>query len=137
MSDTPKTNLSLSLDEMTDFADKVRDRFSEEVDGDGEYKPVKQGVKAGLREGETRVTCVFGEDENQVLHDWARLTRRTFREVCVAMVQSYIDGTISGALARTGTKLIATNGRDVPKAYIHFYNDGDGDDDMFAACFKE
>jgi len=134
-SNTPKINLSLSLDEMTDFADKVRDMFGEEVDGDGEHKPAKQGVKAGLREGETRITCVFGEDENQVLHDWAKLTRRTFREVCIAMVRLYINSTISSAIAKTGVKLNVTSGRNVPKQYSNLYNDEDSD--VFAKCFEE
>ena len=104
MIDTPKINLSLSLDEMTDFADKVRDMFGEEVDGDGEYKPAKHGVKAGLREGETRVTCVFREDENRVLHDWAKTTGRTFREVCLAMCGTYIETVIKRA-AEDGVRL--------------------------------
>lgn len=57
-------------------------------------------VKSGLREGETRVTCVFGEDENQVLHDWANTTGRTFREVCIHMVDHYINDVIRKAVKK-------------------------------------
>lgn len=54
-------------------------------------------VTTGLREGETRVTCVFGEAESQVLHDWANTTGRTFREVCIHMVGRYIADVIRPA----------------------------------------
>ena len=120
MSDTPKINLSLSLDEMTDFADKVRDMFGEEVDGDGEYKPAKHGVKAGLREGETRVTCVFKEDETRVLHDWAKTTGRTFREVCLAMCGTYIETVIKRA-AEDGVRLNLSDNEMPPSNFTYLY----------------
>ncbi len=59
-------------------------------------------VKTGLREGETRVTCIFTDEQNQVLHDWAKTTGHTFREVCLAMADNYIESTIRLATKKKG-----------------------------------
>ncbi|MBR3226370.1 MAG: hypothetical protein IKF78_13705 [Atopobiaceae bacterium] len=59
-------------------------------------------VDTGLREGETRVTLVFGKDENQVLHDWADTTGRTLHEIAVHMVGHYIEDVIRPAAKEKG-----------------------------------
>lgn len=83
------------------------------------YKPATSGVKAGLREGETRITCIFREDQSQVLHDWAKTTGRTFREVCIAMADAYIENTIRPATS--GNRKLNNTGT-VPEAYADMYD---------------
>lgn len=85
-----------------------------------EYKPAKSGVKAGLREGETRITCIYREDQSQVLHDWAKTTGRTFREVCLAMADAYIEEVIRPATSGD-RKLKAKD--EPPKEYADMYQD--------------
>ena len=85
------------------------------------YKPATKGVKAGLKQGETRITCVFREDQSQVLHDWAKTTGRTFREVCLAMAERYIDEVIRKA---AGEGLTLKHGaKEPPEAYADLYGD--------------
>lgn len=84
-----------------------------------EYRPAKRGVNAGLRQGETRITCIYRQDQSQVLHDWAKTTGRTFREVCLAMADKYIEEVIRPATSGD-RKLINTG--DVPEAYADMYD---------------
>ena len=85
-----------------------------------EYQPPKSGVKAGLREGETRITCIMREDQSQVLHDWAKTTGRTFREVCLAMADHYIEDVIRPATS--GDRKLKTKDKQ-PEAYTDLYAD--------------
>lgn len=82
------------------------------------YRPAKSGVKAGLREGETRITCIYREDQSQVLHDWAKTTGRTFREVCLAMADRYIEEVIRPATS--GERKLKRTG-EPPEAYADLY----------------
>lgn len=84
-----------------------------------EYRPAKKGVNAGLRKGETRITCIYRQDQSQVLHDWAKTTGRTFREVCIAMADRYIDEVIRPATS--GDRKLNNTG-DVPEAYADLYD---------------
>lgn len=81
----------------------------------------RKGVKAGLKKNETRVTCIFTDDMNKVLHDWAKTTGRTFREVTLAMADRYIDEVIRKAAA-DGLKLNAPSG-ETPEDYKDLYQD--------------
>ena len=83
------------------------------------YRPAKRGVNAGLRQGETRITCIYRQDQSQVLHDWAKTTGRTFRQVCLAMADRYIEEVIRPATSGDH-KLINTG--DVPEAYADMYD---------------
>ena len=83
-----------------------------------EYQPAKKGVKAGLRPGETRITCIYRDDQSQVLHDWAKTTGRTFREVCLAMADRYIEEVIRPA---TSGKKKLKRTSEPPEAYIDLY----------------
>lgn len=85
-----------------------------------EYKPAKKGVNAGLREGETRITCIYRQDQSRVLHDWAKTTGRTFREVCLAMADRYIEEVIRPATS--GDHKLKTTG-EPPEAYADLYAD--------------
>lgn len=89
-------------------------------------KAKRHGVKAGLKQGETRVTCIFTDDMNKVLHDWAKTTGRTFREVTMAMGERYIDEVIRQAAA-DGLKLNASRGV-VPEEYAELYTDEEAPD---------
>lgn len=92
----------------------------------------KTGVKAGLRVGESRVTCVLSDDQNQILHDWAKTTGRTFREVTMAMADRYIEEVIAAA-AKDGVKL-ERGEKEPPEAYANLYKD-DASEDKFARYF--
>ena len=89
-------------------------------DDDVSYVPEKKGVKAGLRQGETRITCIFRDDQNQVIHDWARTTGRSFREVTIAMADYYIDNVVRRA-AKDGKCLISREA-ELPEAYADLYD---------------
>lgn len=95
------------------------------------YKPPKKGVRTGLKQGETRVTCIFTEEQNQVLHDWCKTTGRTFREVCLAMATHYIDTVIREA-ANEGLHL-RRGAKEPPEAYADLYGDMP---DLWAKFFK-
>ena len=84
-----------------------------------EYKPDRRGVKAGLRQGETRITCIYREDQSQVLHDWAKTTGRTFREVCLAMADRYIEEVIKPATS--GDRKLRKGKAEPPEAYADLY----------------
>ena len=84
-----------------------------------EYRPDKRGVKAGLREGETRITCIYREDQSQVLHDWAKTTGRTFREVCLAMAGRYIEEVVRPATS--GDRKLKVGKVEPPEAYADLY----------------
>lgn len=90
----------------------------------------KRGVKAGLKDGETRVTCVLTDDQNQILHDWAKQNNRTFREVTMAMAERYIAEVIQ-PFAESGRKLRAQAGKVPPATYADYYED-DTTADMLA-----
>lgn len=82
------------------------------------YKPATKGVKAGLKPGETRITCIYRDEQGQVLHDWAKTTGRTFREVCLAMADHYIEEVIRPATS--GDRKLKAKG-DVPEEYADLY----------------
>lgn len=92
----------------------------------------KTGVKAGLREGESRVTCVLTDEQNQLLHDWAKTTGRTFREVTMSMAYKYIDEVIAMAVD-DGMKL-ERGEKEPPERYADWYKD-DASEDKFARYF--
>ena len=92
----------------------------------------KKGVKAGLREGESRVTCVLSDAQNQVLHDWAKTTGRTFREVTISMADKYIADVIAAA-AKDGVKL-ERGENEPPEQYADLYK-ADAAEDKFARYF--
>lgn len=92
----------------------------------------KTGVKAGLREGESRVTCVLSDAQNAVLHDWAKTTGRTFREVTMSMADRYIEEVIAAA-AKDGVKL-ERGEKEPPEAYADLYK-ADAEEDKFARYF--
>jgi len=81
----------------------------------------RHGVKAGLKQDEIRVTCIFTDDMNKVLHDWAKTTGRTFKEVTMVMCERYIDEVIRQA-ASDGLKLNAADGQ-IPADYADLYKD--------------
>lgn len=91
----------------------------------------KKGVKAGLKDGETRVTCVLTDDQSQVLHDWAKTNNRTFREITLAMANRYIAEVIK-PYAEQGHRLRRQAGVEPPATYTDFYEDA-GTDDMLDA----
>lgn len=93
----------------------------------------KTGVKAGLREGESRVTCVMHDDQNELLHDWAKMTGRTFREVTIAMADLYIEQVI-GKFAEDGGKVKRNPDKEPPARYADLYAD-DATEDKFAKYF--
>lgn len=93
----------------------------------------KKGVKVGLRLGETRVTCVLSDAQNQVLHDWAKTTGRTFREVTMAMADKYIGEVIGGAFAASGGKL-KRGEKEPPEEFAQLY-ETEADEDEFAEFF--
>lgn len=97
-----------------------------------DYKPPKSGVKAGLREGETRITCIFTDEQSQLLHDWAKTTGRTFREVCLAMADRYIDEVIFMA-TDDGVRL-KRGDKEPPERYVSIYEAEDAED-KFARYF--
>ena len=96
-------------------------------------KRAKRGVRAGLREGEVRVTCIFTEEQNAVLHDWARTTGRTFREVTMAMADLYINTTVKGYVDGGG-KLKLGKDQQPTNGYESFYDDT-SQEDPFAKYF--
>lgn len=97
----------------------------------------KRGVKAGLKDGETRVTCVLTEDQSKVLHDFAKTNGRTFREVTMAMADRYIAEVIK-PYAEAGHRLRRQPGVEPPETYVDFYEDTDTDDvvDMFDSFMR-
>ena len=98
-----------------------------------ESKRAKRGVRAGLRSGETRVTCIFTDEQNRILHDWARTTGRTFREVTMAIADLYINATVKGYVDGGG-KLKRDPDSEPPAGYEHFYEEEAGED-PFAKYF--
>ena len=84
------------------------------------YRPATKGVKAGLKQGETRTTCIFRDEQSRVLHDWAKTTGRTFREVCLSMAHLYIEQVVRPATSGD-RKLINTG--DIPEAYAEMYDE--------------
>ena len=96
-------------------------------------KRAKRGVRAGLREGEVRVTCIFTDAQNRLLHDWAKTTGRTFREVAMAMADLYVSQTIKGYVDGGG-KLKRSAGSEPPTGYESFYEEETGED-PFAKYF--
>jgi len=93
----------------------------------------KTGVKAGLRVGESRVTCVMADDQNELLHDWAHMTGRTFREVTMAMADLYIEQVI-GKFAEDGGKVKRNPDKEPPERFAHLYED-EAAADEFAKYF--
>lgn len=93
----------------------------------------KSGAKAGLREGESRVTCVMADDQSELLHDWARMTGRTFREVTMAMADLYIEQVI-GKYVSDGGKVERNKDKEPPEKYADMYEDGAAED-KFARYF--
>ena len=96
------------------------------------YKPATRGAKTGLKQGETRVTCILREDQSQVLHDWARTTGRTFREITLAMAERYIEEVIREA-ASVGLN-VRQGAKEPPEAYADLYGDAP---DQWAKFFTE
>lgn len=94
---------------------------------DAKKPRAKRGVKAGLKDGETRVTCVLTDDQSQVLHDWAKTNNRTFREITMAMADRYIAEVIK-PYADEGHKLRRQAGVEPPASYADFYEGGAADD---------
>lgn len=93
------------------------------------------GVRKGLRDGELRVTCILGEQQNEVLHDWAKLSGRTFREVCISMADHYIADVI-GQFVKDGNKLrTRKEGAEPPSDYVDLYEESKPSDDKFAQYF--
>lgn len=88
--------------------------------GEPAYKPAKRGNNAGLRQGETRITCIFRKDQSQVLHDWAKTTGHTFREVCLSMAERYIDEVIQPAVQ--GDRKLKRGKVEPPEVYADLYN---------------
>ena len=83
------------------------------------YRPATKGVKAGLKAGESRITCIFRDEQSKVLHDWAKTTGRTFREVCLAMADHYIENVIRPATS--GERKLKAKG-DAPETYADMYD---------------
>lgn len=93
----------------------------------------RKGVKAGLRDGESRITCVLKDEQSQVLHDWAKTTGRTFREITLAMADRYIAEVIE-QYGRDGGKL-KRQGVEPPATYAHLYAEDETEEDEFARYF--
>lgn len=93
----------------------------------------KTGVKAGLRDGESRVTCVMRDDQSELLHDWAKMTGRTFREITIAMADLYIDQVI-GKFVEDGGKIRSREGGTPPASYSDMYDESASVDE-FAKYF--
>ena len=129
MSYTPTLNINHSLEDPLQFVNDAKGSFEDVGDDDG-YIPAKNGVRANLREGELRVTCVIREDQSKVLHDWGKTAGRTFREVCISMAEHYITNVISVAAAKH--KLNCTDGNP-PEDYAYLY--GEQPDDCWAEWF--
>lgn len=70
----------------------------ETVDGAG------GSSRTGLRDGEIRVTCIFTDEQNALLHDWAHTAGKDWREVTLAMADRYIKDVIE-KYAEEGGKL--------------------------------
>ncbi len=81
------------------------------------------GARSGLRDGETRVTIVLSDDLNAVLHDWARASGRTWREVCMVMAMRYVTDVV-GAWVKDGHRLRRKDGEPIPEAFADYYDDG-------------
>lgn len=81
-----------------------------------------RGVKAGLNPDESRVTCILKDEQNQILHDWARTTEQSFKEVCLAMAETYIQ-TVIAAAAADGAKVKRSVRKDPPAQYADLYED--------------
>lgn len=104
---------------------------TEETTQDEPYKPDTRGVNAGLRQGETRITCIYRKDQNRVLHDWAKTTGHTFREVCLAMADRYIDEVVRPATS--GDFKLRRGKEEPPEAYADLYDEAP---DFWAAFFE-
>jgi hypothetical protein len=100
---------------------------------DTSNKRAKRGVRAGLRDGETRVTCIFTDEQNTLLHDWAKTTGRTFREVTMAMADLYVREVVSGYVDGGG-RLKLGKDQQPPKGYESYYEE-DAGEDPFAKYF--
>lgn len=95
------------------------------------YKPAKKGVNAGLKQGETRITCIFRQDQSHVLHAWAKTTGHTFREVCLAMADRYIEEVIRPATS--GDRKLKRGTAEPPETYADLY---DATPDMWEQFFE-
>lgn len=84
----------------------------------------KRGVKAGLKDGETRVTCVMTDDMSQVLHDFAKTYGKTFREVTMKMADSYIETYVRRSIEKDG-KMRTVRGAKPPIDYEYLYEEWD------------
>ena len=73
-------------------ARSARAAFANEMQGED-----RRPSERGLREGDTRMSCVVRKDQAQVLHDWARTAGKSFREVCVTMIDRYVAEVIERA----------------------------------------
>ena len=93
------------------------------------------GVRKGLRDGELRVTCILGEQQNEVLHDWAKVSGRTFREVCMSMADKYIEDVIAQYVKDGGKLRTREDGAEPPSDYADLYDEGTPVDDKFARYF--
>lgn len=85
----------------------------------------KKGVKAGLREGDTRITCIYRDEQNQILHDFAKTTGHSFRDVCVAMADHFIEEVIRPSTEEIGK--LKRNG-EPPEVYADMYQDDETPD---------
>ena len=122
--DTPEQGKRNDLTS-SDMTDKVHTSY-----GKPAYTPAKSGNNAGLRQGETRITCIFRQDHSKVLHDWAKSTGHTFREVCLMMADRYIEEVVRPATR--GERKLKNTG-DVPEAYADMY---DATPDEWEMLFK-
>ena len=88
----------------------------------GLKQKAKHGIKAGLEPDESRITCIFKDDQNQLLHDWCRTTEQSFKAVCLAMANLYIEQVIRAA-ADEGAKVKRSIKSDPPEQYADLYEE--------------
>lgn len=103
-------------------AREVKKADASKAVADSMKKKVTHGVKAGLLPDETRITCIFKDSQNQLLHDWSRTTEQSFKDICLAMADLYIEQVIAKAAA-DGAKVKRSIKAEPPEQYIDLYED--------------
>ena len=103
-------------------AREVKKADASKAVADSMKKKITHGVKAGLLPDEMRITFILKDAQNQILHDWARTTEQSFRNICIAMADMYIEQIIAKAAA-DGAKVKRSIKAEPPEQYIDLYED--------------